>query len=402
MMSSLAGMLTYLASLAAMGGPPDLDREIALIEGATAGATFDEVRSQLKTLRVGVDDVDDRTWARLIGVVDQVRYPNDVRHLVLIQALGAADAARARDILARAVQWADCAEAAWLEHDPTLRVEPYLVNEAYRRAAKEPWRTWIGGDERLLAILGKILNGTLPVSTEMWASVGPVGPAEVLLASPANAGAKSRIVEAYVASAKGRPYQGGPLLALLTPDARDRLLELVRGSDDDPRALHLGASGALAHLGDQRVIAVLRAKQKAYAAGPPVFIERSKKEMGAFTSEIIDTLVARAEWQEPTTRLLTVIRCPPGVPEGPNAVNERIWAIGRAVEVGLPRAEVRRAVLQAAEVVAHDAGAAAHGIGQFGLQRLKEAGLGYGVLNETDLPEVILPDRSLPEPKPAS
>lgn len=164
--------------------------------------------------------------------------------------------------------------------------------------------------------------------------------------------------------------QGGevpaPLVGLLDASAVHALRTIVRGSAD-PHTFNYAAAAFLAHLGDTDILADLQTRQQTFRA------------TGTRYGQALDWYVWQIQQQNPPTQLLTHIASAELF-----TPQSRAWALRRAVEIGLPGADIRQAILTYASVgrpFGPDRLAA-------GLQGLKAVGSQLGVLAPDDLPNV--------------
>jgi hypothetical protein len=159
------------------------------------------------------------------------------------------------------------------------------------------------------------------------------------------------------------------LAVLLDSSCLPMIREFVRASPD-ARHFHFHAAAALAHFGDLEIIPELRAWQ-------PKLAEVSKNLAGR-----IDGMIWQIELQHPPEKLLEHIAS-----VGHPAMRE--WAIRRAVELGVSKEDIRRAILAHADKVEPVTEKRI----KPGLPSIKLVGMDLGVLEPTDLPDVALPER---------
>lgn len=134
--------------------------------------------------------------------------------------------------------------------------------------------------------------------------------------------------------------------------------------------VHFLAARLLAYGGDQEILPDLRASL-------PRLRERSANLAARLESDIW-----WIEIQHPPSQLIEYIASTEGG-------YSRTWAIERAVALGMPMEEVRKAILSHAEKL----GPARDKRILRGLRPLKSAGIRLGVLRANDLPDVKLPDK---------
>ncbi len=171
-----------------------------------------------------------------------------------------------------------------------------------------------------------------------------------------------------------------PVISLDDPKFREDLRELfqdtVRGRDNTD-GLFAGVAATLAHLGDKEILNDLNALRRPFKDNPTMrmFLKHS---------------IQKIEMQHPPKKILEYIASD----EDPY-VDVRVWAIERAVELGLPKSEIRDSIL-----------ARAHHCKTLGRGRrpnirpemvhLRRLGISLGVLKAHDLPlEDVPPSRAV-------
>lgn len=164
---------------------------------------------------------------------------------------------------------------------------------------------------------------------------------------------------------RGSGSLSGVLLDLVNPSYFPRLVELV-SSSDSPDSFHFGAASALAHCGHQGILTRLNSLR-------PSFLAKHRNIEG-----ILIYYTWQIEIQNPPEKLLTYIRSALNP-----LVEQRPWAIRRAVDLGIPSEKIRDAILAYASQVQPNArGIRPH------LSSMKKTGQAAGVLKEDDLPDV--------------
>lgn len=144
---------------------------------------------------------------------------------------------------------------------------------------------------------------------------------------------------------------------------------MVRKSPDADH-FHYSAASAFAYHGDREIVPDLEAWRSKLRARSPNF------------EGYVKGYIWKIGVQHPPSKLLDYV----GSGEEPKYEESRIWAVNRAITLGLPKANIRDAILKYAESVT-DVGK--HGY-RVGLSGLKNAGLRLGVLREGDLPDIFV------------
>ncbi|NOX58619.1 MAG: hypothetical protein GXP29_07145 [Planctomycetes bacterium] len=173
------------------------------------------------------------------------------------------------------------------------------------------------------------------------------------------------IAEAMVRRQRNGGEHGQAILSLLTDESLPVLRELVVDSPND--AFHWGALSALAHLGDSTIVPEIKTRQEQFKQ---VGDRRAVGTLGWYWLQI--------NVQKSPKSLLTYIAARHQL-----RVEECLWAIQRAYDRGIPKADIRQAVFDHAETVDTNE----HGI-RPGLTSIKNLCIPLGVLYETDLPGV--------------
>lgn len=159
------------------------------------------------------------------------------------------------------------------------------------------------------------------------------------------------------------------LVPLLDVSSFPRVRKLVRSSID-PDKFHFPAAGALSLLGDTEIVADLERLKPAFRAKHPNFEGHLTRYQ------------CRIKSQHPPTKLIDYIA------SSELAWTRRPWAVRRAVELGVPTAQIRQAILAHARQVKPT--------GKFGIRpglaTLKKVALEFGVLHLEDLPDVQIPE----------
>lgn len=161
------------------------------------------------------------------------------------------------------------------------------------------------------------------------------------------------------------PYPEG-LERLFGPEDIPALRKLIQAPNDTPTTFCWGAADILAHLADEAAIQYVRAFLKAYPLGQVSLDDQAQ----AYAFRIVV--------QKPPARLLEFIRGTTS--DGAS----RVWAMRRAIDHGIDKQAIRDAILAHAEAVKDD------GVQRAEVATLKQAAIDCGVLNKSDLPEVVI------------
>lgn len=173
------------------------------------------------------------------------------------------------------------------------------------------------------------------------------------------------LAESIIEQRRNSLEHGLAILRLLTNESLPKLRALVRESPDSD--FHWGAVAALAHLGDSEIVADLQIRQ-----------ERFKEDGDDLSVGRINHYLWMIDVQKSAESLLGYVAAKPEV-----RVEERLWAIQRANDIGIPKADIRKAILDHAAKVTTDK----NGIRQ-GLNSVKQVAVPLGILTEDDLPGV--------------
>lgn len=173
----------------------------------------------------------------------------------------------------------------------------------------------------------------------------------------------------FVSLSRNEPAPDG-FAELFAREDFPKLRQLVRDSNTTAETFSYGAADILAHHGDETVLSDLRSFLARHAAGKPT------------PEGMIQWNIWQIENQHPPTKLLDYIR---GT-DMRAGEQGRMWAVRRAVERGLAKADIREAILKHASLVQPDTRT---GIRR-GLSSLKMLCLELKVLEPSDLPSVAV------------
>lgn len=196
------------------------------------------------------------------------------------------------------------------------------------------------------------------------------------LASTLPAPEKSAVVISLLEADPGQQYLGSRLAAALLPEARATLREKLAASPAEPDSFHFAAASTLAHLGDTESIPLLRQKAA------------QLQTAHARLAETIEKYARCIEVQSPPNRLIEFMRTPGG--QSAADASMRVWAIGRALELGFDAPMIREAVLGYAAAMRTAGPAGQHAFSVI-LPAIKREAMRLEIMREVDLPEVHVP-----------
>lgn len=195
---------------------------------------------------------------------------------------------------------------------------------------------------------------------------------------------------------------GSPFIDLLHRDDLDALrAELGRWTMDDPQTYPLAASVALADTGDQSVRALLSRQREAAAAHLlDAGLDEERRAHWNWLHNRIVLSDAALTLQESEQSLLEGIGAADIALVDPRnrEVILRVWAVERAVELGIARDKIRASILRYArfvevEVSADDNPKRGRMLRNVYLSDIKQAATRLAVLSERDLPDVQIIQR---------
>jgi len=348
----------------------DVEDALIRLENWERGRPHADLESCVKELRAGGRVGDKALWQRLKRVVLDEDIPWEARKAAFLLACEKADDEAAREILGLIKIWAlQQTGATSAPHCPVSGQESfirtYLIGTFLNKGVNHLEQTLIDQEPLLdvLSLIGSPRHARA-MDPRFWTLAY-----NALAGNPAPIEQRRERALSIIQEMRNQTDLPGPLLGLLDESSFPSFRTLVRASDD-PDTFHFGAAAALAHLGDREILPDLEARR-------PRFREKSVN---------IEGYLVWFMWciniQHPPAKLLRYISGPPEV-----GVARRMWAVRRAVELGIPKEELRQAILKHAEQVKPQ--------GKFkirhGLTSLKRQGLRLGILTEQDLPDIKVP-----------
>jgi len=363
-------------SIVAFGQWADTDGALLKLANLREPVNSLELHDAIQVLRQSITVGDGEAWRQLRALLEDPSRPVDVRVAILELVMDKADARIGREILCIMGRLVDELRAACGTDDEGRAVvkdrQVRLLHAFLSRLCSGTWAEWIGREPQTLDMIRKVCGDKR--FSPFLSDVAQ----QVLKASPAPREQRRAVAEAIVASRRTDTMCSAALLELLDSASFPHLRELVRRWKDDDDFPYMAAA-ALAHLGDKEIMPDLEAVR-------PVLRARSVK----FEKYII-RYIAQIEVQNPPGKLLDYIASPQW---GPPSPLQREWAVERAVAWGLPKEQIREAILrhvrdaQPIERTLKDGRTVTH---QPYHGQLKKTGLDLDVLRPDDLPDVPLP-----------
>jgi len=351
------------------GGEPGVSAEVesalAHLNRPEFSGTPEAASPHVQVIRKEMATGNFELWLRLRKIVQQ----GDVAAtLVFDVALEKADRRIALDMLGLVDQWYGESTR------PTTRTQLSMAGRFVERLADPTWAPLVEDDPRVLKLLERAALATCcPVDMTMEPNA-----LRALNISGAPVEQRRAIAERMIANKRSGTWLSDDLLRLLDRSSLPRLRELLRESVKTPRQIHLGAAAALAHLGDTEILPDLEAVRPDLRA-----IHKN------FEALVVED-IKKIEVQNPPSRLIDYIASAEWFGSKP----KREWAVERAVAWGLPKEQIREAILkhvrdaQPVDRTRTDGRTMTyqpyHG-------RLKKTGLDLGILRPDDLPGVALP-----------
>lgn len=176
-----------------------------------------------------------------------------------------------------------------------------------------------------------------------------------------------RIIEAHRRS----PHPPVSVLVDALDESAFPLLRQLVYRSAEPDSFEFCAAAVLAHLGDREILAYLEQCR-------PQFLQTNVNSEGT-----LRRFIWQIETQHPPAKLLAYMR---SAGHGQHGGSLYVWAIARSVSLGLPKSQLRQAILAHATQVVP----ARHGTNA-GWTNIKELGLDLGILRPGDLPSVKIP-----------
>ena len=367
--------------------PQILPEAVALIETEARGELYKAVEAA-GTLAGVLPDGDYATWRRLRPLVESRDIDGRLRTAIFKAFRGKQDQRIADEMLAMALE----ASAASLERRARMAQREegageqidwtpvFIIRDVFADLQQPPLRELILASEGALQLIENVALGAAMVHPS------PSGDAVRLLRDgPYPDEAKARVALNIILARGSGGWSEPVLIGLLDleealPALRGALVE----SGAEYETLHWGAAHALVQLGDLEARPLIEAKAR--GADDP------KLAAG------LEYAIWQIEIQHPPEQLLERIAA---TTDPPNRPLQRPWAIRRAVELGLPKEEIRRAILSymadPQPVRWQDPRTGEWYTAPPLVGGIKEAGMELGVLRAGDVPGIRMSD---PETRP--
>ena len=325
-------------------------------------------------LRPEVGGADDRVGKRLLGVVRNDRAQIRTRIVALELLCEKAGSDLAPQVVALAATWAD-------NLDHTQRDAAEFVNDERAQAQSGLLATFgrnVKGMQGRLVDQEPLLTVLEHIYMRAWCGMDAKAAClEAIAGSPAPIELRRRHALAIIAESRSNTEAPDCLLRLLGRETFPELRKLVRTGKrwDDFQFM---AAAVLAYFGDQEILPDLEAARPALRAKHVNF------------EKYVANYIWQINAQNPPGKLLESI----ATSESPMHTPRQMWAIRRAVEVGLKPEDIRAAIFEYAKKVEPEASRRDNGtVATYwpGLSTLKKEALELGVLRPDDLPEVEIP-----------
>lgn len=326
----------------------DLDRFVQIIVGAT-------------------EKGDLVVWHRLRAVVTNKEIKAPVRLAALRAAVQIADTEIAIELLDVGRRWiADLDTSAHppreLATDDAAQAESMLLSALVRQGI--PVLADVTTDSGILLDFVSQVAG----NENLWISIEAREASYTSLATlPVSASQRRETIVSLLREKRGWQQVPRDILAVLDGPALSELYKLLEQSSLEPELFHWGAAVALAHHGHERARPLLQHALERY----------SSTQVNVWG--MLQYYLWQIDVQNPTAELLNFIASPGDILTG----EKRLWAVRRAVEVGLPEGKIRNAILENAQRTPVDR----NGI-RPGLSSLKSLAMRLGILEDEDLPDV--------------
>ena len=299
------------------------------------------------------------TWQEQRDALTDDSLPYSPRYRALYLACTSTEEESAQAILNVIGAWLSELEATGIK---TIRTNTALVDKrnlvgAFLPVCASPIEKVLKDQRPLLRLLERItVSNVLPGSG--------IESFQAIAKNPAPLEVRREFLLSIIA--QRRPFSfNDSLYPLFDPSTFPRLREIVRTPPEPGKLNHLAVQ-ILAHYGDREILPELRTWHTR-------LLEQSPKQ--AYRAEVA---IWKIEVQEPPSKLLDYVATPGGWVA-------RDWAVRRAAELGTSKHDIREAILTYAREGAPNGRARAPG-----LIELKRAGLELGILQEDDLPDVVV------------
>jgi hypothetical protein len=368
MYRELTIVLAVLLPCAACFGQGPVDDALEELRRFDAGSGRARLLECARTIRENMSSGDLPAWRSLREIILDPDRPPDVAPILLDIAFEKADQRIAEDVVSLGAELLkglpDPPGLGPPETQHRIRLNALLADRLLDALLEERWKASVGADRKTLELLQNYYLSPY---------LGPGGWSGRILtalhASPAPAEQKRVLAEEIVAAKRRSTEHSPALVNLLSEESFPGLRRLVRESPVDE--FHYGAAAALGDLGDREILPYLKELR---AGGAPRPLDGD-----------LQRWIWRIEIQHPPQRLLDYIE---STDDQPMLMQRRMWVVQRAVDVGLPKEQIRRAILDYAAKIEGDE--------RHYLASLKRLGLKLEVLHADDLPDVWIPHPGTP------
>jgi hypothetical protein len=347
----IAGVLVFGGSTRA--GAPDLETAICRLENWRREYTSVQLKEWCNIISSQAVVGDESIGKRLYGVIANEGLHISVRAEALRVALEKAGEHGASELVLMFGAWC-LHESAGDVSDERARARAGLVWIVVTEGLRDLERAMT--DQRpLLRLLTLIPKFRQPVLLpHIW---------EGIAENPAPTEFRRAAALQHIADFRDWSICPEPLVPILGTEALPVLRELVR-QGENPEEFHYHAAACLAQLGDEEIVPDLE-------AWVPRLAQKHRR-----LGECVDGYIWKIKAQHPPEKLLEYVRS-----EG------RRWPMQRALQLGIPKSEIRKALLEYADDL--KARGKKEDLGQ--LIVVKHDGLKLGVLGPEDLPDVKIP-----------
>lgn len=355
--------VAFILSSASIARADDVDAALAKLRVFKTGDGTQALSESLAVIRTKGVPGDSRLWNELRSVFENPKVPLPARTQVLEVALDKADASIAKESLSLFDTW--IVEISLRDNDkpePDANGKLTLLGIFVRQVGTDTWTQWFGSDPERLRFLERVIMHTGIASDVNREALN------ALAAGKSRTSERRAIAERIIAKRRTHTAHNSTLLGMLDASSFERLRALVR-EFNSPDGFHFGAAAVLAHFGDLES----RGDLEARLAG---FRKHHVNNEG-----MLVYYIWQIDVQTPPAKILEFIaEAPP--PEV--SVEKRMWAVRRAVELGLAKSKIRDAILKHASLVQPDKKTGIHR----GLSSLKALCIDLKILDQSDLPDI--------------
>ena len=361
--------MVFILMLCCVVTASDLNSSLSLLEDWDGKHGQHDLREASRIIREQALPGDGDVWQRLRGIVLRDDLPIAVRREALILACEKADKPIALEIIGLLTQWAVELEPGKFASDRWMADVVVGGRTSLIRTATVYGMTHL---EAVAETDGPILKFLTIMATRPEFGVHTYALSAI---AESRAPAEVRRVAALEVVTKTPRYAVAlaPLVGVLEQESIPELRKLVRQSSGADQ-FHSHAAAILAHLGDEGILPDLERWQTIFA------------QKGKNLDDYAKSWIWKIQVQHPPEKLVAYIAS-----DSPRLARE--WAVRRAVELGVPKSEIRQAVL--AHVAKLEATGKREVYGR--MIMMKQVGLELGVLESEDLPDVKIPTE-LPTP----